>query len=263
MIKTLTGETYKNIDIDYNNSYHYNDIKKLFSSLSQDKYFIITLNNNKIYSNLYDIIELKNKIFKFEKFNIFNIIFLPYAKSDCYNIKFNFKPKTDKNLKDDYNLSIDNLENDKLFMLYCVNINGILLDYASQELKSDLYLVYNAYINNYKSFQFASDLIKNDYSTINTFFDINLIYKYLSENLRNNKDYALLVLNKNIKKFKFIGNSLKTKEFISELFNLDSFNCNIIQYFPDDLKNDKEFVIKCIDNNNNNNNNKRIKLNNI
>ena len=48
MIKTLAGDTYKNINIDYNNSYHYNDIKKLFSSLSQDKYFIITLNNNKI-----------------------------------------------------------------------------------------------------------------------------------------------------------------------------------------------------------------------
>ena len=101
-IKYISGEIFRTIDYNNNNNnMSYEEIKLLFdSNIIIDQYYMIVNNidNNteNIYTNLYDIYEMKYK--KNIILNDINIIFLPYDKLDVDKIK-----KAEK-----YHYSLDN-----------------------------------------------------------------------------------------------------------------------------------------------------------
>jgi hypothetical protein len=260
-IKTFAGYIHSNIDVDLDKEYSYTELKELFKNI--DGSFSVVQNNTVIYNNLYNIIDRINTNTKLTNLTI---IIHPYKKEDLDKIKYKYrdtfffgslfkpnevvyryKPKEINNLTTEFELSEPDLDDDQLFMLYCVNLDGIMLSYASKNLQNDKELVYYAYTKNPASFQYASDYLKNDKEFIEKNFYVPIIFKHL-QNLRNDKEIAIKVLKKSFTNIKYIGPTLiNDKEFIFELFKLNTFDCSIIKYFNNNFKNDKAFIMKCIE----------------
>lgn len=261
-IKTMAGSIHSNLDVELDKEYSYNELKILFRNI--DGFFSIVQDNEKIYTNLYDDIEMKNKQIKLDDLTI---AFHPYLKNDLDKIKYKYPiqslfgfgkssdnitykyyPKKDIDLTTEFELSQTNLDNDRLFMLALVNLDGCLLSYASEEIKNDKYLVYNAYLNNRDSFQYASNEIKNDKLFIDKYFSIFCILKYCSDEIKNDKELVIKLLKQSFSVIGDIGPTLiNDKEFIFEIFKLDTFDCSIIKYFNNNLKNDKALILKCLE----------------
>jgi len=122
-----------------------------------------------------------------------------------------------------------------------------MLSYASERLKNDKELVYYAYKKNYSSFYYASTKIKNNKIFIEKYLNGSIIFQYL-KNLKNDKEFVIKILEQSFYNIKHVGSILiNDKKFIFELFRLDSFDCSIIKYFNNKLKNDKQLIMKCIE----------------
>jgi len=275
VITKLSGEHFINIDIDNNILIDYNEMKIIFDkNIIIDSYYIIVKNYEYIYTNLYDIYEMKSK--KDILLDNLNIIFLPYNKNDVEYIK------QKSNLRD-IDFPNDNLRNDKLFVLMAVNYSSLYYKKISNELKYDKDIIFNAAMTNnnnffqyipteYKSdkefmkfyinissiyFKYASNELKNDEELIN--FAINsqnslnceIILHYLNNSYKDNEDFVKMILNKNIGCFRFISNRLQNKKEIIMLcieklkLSTNKFN-NILQYLNDINRNDKEIILPLI-----------------
>jgi hypothetical protein len=262
-IKMLSGSIYCDIDVDLHKEYNYNELKDLFKNING--YFSIVQGNDVIYTNLYeDIFIMNNKV----KLYDLTIVFLPYKKNDLDKVKckypcdpslFNFykkeydyMPKKINNLTTEFELSEPNLDNDELFMMYCVSLDGILLSYASDELKNNTNLVYYAYKKNVRSFQYASNDIKNNKKLLMKCYSIPLIFKYLSD-LKSDKEIVFNALKTDFHNIRYVDPDLINNiEFVKQLIQLQWFNCSIFKYFNYNLKNDKEIIMKCIEAQNSN-----------
>lgn len=264
----MSGIEYKTLkDIDLTKEYTYNEIKKIFDNLDENKYYKIISDNKVIYTNLYNMKYEYNNEHKF-KLNNLTIIFLPYLKEDIDKVKYKYsenaifsneiiylyKPKTEKDLKTEFELSQDNLDDDILFMLFCVSLDGCMLSYASENLKKNIKLILYA-CNKYKdNFRFASNEIKNNNRfalEILKYYDykdhIDKFFRFFSENIRNDREIVIEYLKFDIKQYKYIGNNLKTKDFFLELLELNNFKCSILKYANNDCRNDKNLILKCIE----------------
>jgi hypothetical protein len=261
-IKTLNGSTYTILDIDCNKDYKYIEIKEIFSNIKSDKHFGIIQDTEQIYNNLYDILEERNKIFKLKNLII---IFFPYSKEDTEKIKLKCKinnlsdkyefivPNNNNNLATEFNLSETNLEDDELFMLYCVNICGNILYYASEDLKNNIKLIFYAYSNNFSSIKYVSNKLKDNEKFVKKFN----ILEYASDRLKDNEEFVYNEIIKFPFNFKYISNRLKNnKNFVLNLLNLqkDKLIKDDDKYFSyikvnnlEDLVNDKEIVLKCLE----------------
>lgn len=262
-LKTLSGSIHSNIYPDLDKEYSYFELKNLFRNI--DGFFTIVQDHENIYTNLYNIIEMKNKQIKLEDLTIISHPYLKYdldkikykhpkqSSFGCFgksseNITYKYYPKEDNDLTTEFKLSQPDLDNDRLFMLALVNLDGCLLSYASDEIKNDKYLVYNAYLNRSDSFQYASNEIKNDKLFIDKYFSIFSILKYCSDEIKNDKELIIKLLELSFSVIGDIGPMLiNDKEFISELFKLDTFDCSIIHFFNTNLKNDKALILRCIE----------------
>jgi len=130
-LKTLSGSIYSTIDVDLDKEYRYDELRELFQNI--DGYYSIVQDDIVIYNNLYDIIDRINTNIKLTELTIINH---PYKKDDFDKIKYKYpyteifgitryryKPKENNNLTTEFKLSEQNLDDDKLFMLYCVNLD--------------------------------------------------------------------------------------------------------------------------------------------
>ena len=277
-IKTLAGNIALTLVLNDSDSieYSYSELKDIFSNI--DGYFSIIQDNIVIFNNLYNLIS-KNFFDKVEevfpisfdkslrksskhiktKLIDLTIIYHNYNQDDINKIKHKYqlglfpyfykprsKPNENNNLATEFELSDLNLEDDKLFMLFCVNLDGGLLSYASESLKNDKELVIYAYNEFNVSFQYASDNIKNDIEFVENNLYVPSIFKYLKD-LKNNKEFVIRTLEKS---FDIIGNVdnkiINDTEFIDEILKLKTFNCSVIKYFNQNTKNNKEIIMKCI-----------------
>lgn len=262
----MNGNIHSYVDLDFLKEYKYNEIVPIFEHIEENKYYNVLHGTEIIYTNLYNI-KLSHDLIILDQ--DLTIIFLPYTISDVDKIKceyskyslfgnnicYNYQLKTAFDFKSDFNLEQENLENDELFMKFCVNLNSCLLKYASDELKNNFNIVVNAFVKNNNSFQYASNEMKNNKNHIMTLinkckYPLNVCYvfSHISDKLKNDIDIVRLVLKNDIYQYRFIGDELKKSEqLIIELFNHEQFTCNIIKYFDPVFRNDKNMIIKCMD----------------
>ena len=181
----------------------------------------------------------------------------------------------------------DNLRNDKLFVLMCLNKSYIFYSEISDELKYDKQIIYNAYMNSYLKFhilyyipieykndkefmkfyinisgsniRFASDELKNDEELVNIAINNSNnheVLKYLDNTYKDNKEFIKNILNKNIKFFENISKRLQNdKEIIMlciEKLKLSEDKTNyILKYINEENKNDKDIVLSLVSMNGN------------
>ena len=276
-ITQLSGEVFLTINYDKNNTIEYNEMKILFdTNIVITSYYMLVNNDKNIYTNLYDIYEMKfeNEIL----LDDLNIIFLPYDKKDINNIKNNISFYYNF-----LNFTNENLKNDKLFVLMSVNISGALFEFISNELKYDKEIIFNAAMNNFNclehipyeykndkeffkkyisyngcNIQFASDNLKNDYEIIKLAIDNDngYVLEFLNDLYKDNEEFIIPILNKYPNCFEYISKRLQNKKNIillcinriKELKNTSGYTYyNPILYFINDInKNDKEIVLPLV-----------------
>jgi len=277
-ITKITGELFLKINYDISKPIKYEEMKILFdNNIIIDSYYMLVNNNKKIYTNLYDIYELKfkNDII----LDDMNIIFLPYDKKDVEYIKNNCK----NFLLNTIDFPNDNLRNDKLFVLMAVNHSGLYYEKISNELKYDKKIIFNAalsdsyrfrcldyipleykndkefikfYINmNGSNIRFASVKLIDDEEIVNLAInnDYGFVLQYLNDTYKDNKEFVKKVLNKYPKCFNYISKRLQNdKEIImlcikklNELNEYDNYN-NILKLTNYVNRNDKEIVLPLV-----------------
>jgi hypothetical protein len=260
-VKTLSGSIYTTLNIDTDKEYKYKELKEIFSDIESEKHFGIIQNNEQIYNDLYDIMEMKSRKFKLTNLTI---VFFEYPKEDTEKIiskcttdflldKYEyFIPNNTNNLTTEFELSTPNLEDDELFMLYCVNISGNLLYYASERLKSNIKLINYAFKNDRRSLQYISDKLKDDENIINKYH----ILEYASERLKDKENFVLNHIIKFSSYFQYISSRLKNnKRFILKLLEIQKkiyiedelYLSHIKVRDLENLVNDKDIVLKCLE----------------
>jgi|GEM_PF-2488056 len=155
-----------------------------------------------------------------------------------------------------------------VFTLKTVQLNGLSLEYASEEYKNNITIVTAAVKQNVKALQFASDEIREREKFINECItqDITAFYfagdkirqnesfvtaiidkhginllRYAASSLQNNKAFIMKLLKKHPIALKYAPELRKDKEFVVEQVLLDPLN---FRYAHPDLRKDKELVKK-------------------
>jgi len=257
-IRLLSGKLFKTIDIiNINNSFNYEEVKELFNShiISNKYYKIISDNNQNIYTNLYDIYEIKNTK-NIILNNELNIIFLPYKKKDVDEIKLWSIHHHPLNIYEPFIHNFSNeLLSDKLFVLMMVNHwGGYFYRNVSSVLQNDEQIIINAalsdkFINLYNPkfscLEYIPEHYKNNKNLFQYFINIEgTVIKYASYELKNNKELAKLAIQNNPYSIQYISEELKNDKELVKLAiqnNPESF-----QYILEKFRNDKEIIIECI-----------------
>ena len=275
-ISTLSGEHFLSINYNKNIPIDYKKMKLLFdTNIISEYYYILVNNNDYIYTNLYDIYEIKfNKNIILDDLNI---IFLPYNKNNVEYIKKQsdifYSDIIQIPLVDNFNFPDDKLKNDKLFILMAVNHSNKIYDKISDELKYDKQIIYNAALYDYECLQYipyeykndkefmifyiklrgsnikyASDELKNNKEliniAINNDFSSRYVLEYLNDSYKDDEEFIKLILNKFPECFKFISNRLKNKKEIA-LLSVKKYSLNIV-YVSDNLSLDYDIVYAAI-----------------
>ena len=153
-ITKLTGEIFLTINYDKNIPIDYSRMRKLFDiNIQLNSYYILVQNNEKIYTNLYDIYEIKFK--RDIILNDLTIIFLPYDKKDVNHMK------KAGGLILTVDFPNEDLRNDKLFILMAINYDDRYYQRINDELKYDKEIIYNTVMSN----------LWNDFSIFRHFYD--------------------------------------------------------------------------------------------
>ncbi|VEU75347.1 Uncharacterised protein [Mycoplasmopsis maculosa] len=160
-------------------------------------------------------------------------------------------------------------ENDKEVILKILDKDGLALKFASNELKDDREVVLKAIKQNGLSLKFASERLKNNLNIVKAAISQNVnAYHHASEQLKNNYEIALMSaatikeipegLKNNSNWQLDFANKLKklnlpqiidSFEIISDrylLLKLIEIDPNFIKKAPDELMNDKSFLIEAI-----------------
>ena len=220
-ISKISGDEFLTINYDKNNPIEYNDMKILFNTniVINSYYKLIKINNNEdIYTNLYDIYEMKLK--KDIMLDNLNIIFLPYDKKDVEHMKksnsifsFNFTNKP-------IDFPNDDLRNDKLFVLMAVNYNSKYYEKISNELKYDKQIIYNAIMCNSYDCEWLE----------------HIPYEY-----KNNKEFMKIIVKYNGRNIRYVSNELKNDEELAHL-SIKTEYCNGLEYLSNHYKDNEEFI---------------------
>jgi CII-binding regulator of phage lambda lysogenization HflD len=277
-ITKMTGDKFLTINYDKNIPIEYNEMKKIFDKNIQiNSYYMLIKDNDKIYTNLYDIYEIKfNKSIILDDLNI---IYLPYDKKDVEYIKKIPSYQITNELIDFPN---EELRNDKLFVLMAVNHNSIYYEKISDKLKYDKQIIHNAVMENYEckcleyipyeyknnkefmkkyikyngcNIRYVSNELKNDEELVNLSIENEFRngLEYLSDYYKDNEDFIKPLLIKYPRCFEYISKRLQNKKEIIMLcieklkeLNLDQNYNKILSLINDINKNDKEIVLPLI-----------------
>ncbi|WBP84242.1 DUF4116 domain-containing protein [Mycoplasmopsis edwardii] len=138
----------------------------------------------------------------------------------------------------------DELKDDREVVLKAVKQDGLALKFASERLKNNLNIVKVSINQNVNAYHYASEQIKNNY-------EIALMsaaaIKKIPEALKNNSNWQLDFANK-LKKLN-LPQIIDSFEIISDrylLLELIEIDPNFIKKAPDELMNDKSFLIEAI-----------------
>jgi hypothetical protein len=224
-LTTLSGEIFVTLNIDPVKYYTYPELKTIFLTIIEsDKHYIIIQGDEQIFTDLYDIYHNKDKTYKLNKPNI---IFYSYSKEDTkkivtkcesiYNIIINNKTST---LQTQFDLSEPDLHKDPIFMKFCVSKYQNLLDYASDEIKDDIDIIYTG-LNN------GSD---------------GRICRYMSDRLKNDREFIKKILSA----IEYASDKIKDDDEI--ILMAITYSTPNIYFASDRLKNDKTFMMKYLDN---------------
>lgn len=229
------------IIINDKNSFTYIQMKELFNyHIITNKYYILLDKFGKsIYTNLYDIHNMKNNnSIILEKLII---KFLPYKKG-C--IAINKNPK--------YQFPNEQLKKDKLFILYAVDTDGKYFTPTniSKQLLDDEEVIMIAALSNENKW-ISLYYLPNKYQE-NKNFMTNLInldgtnIKFASKELKDNKDFCKIAIKNNYNSFYYIFlYILLLKNIIIECIKLNlqenKYN-NISSYILSFYKNDKNIM---------------------
>ena len=122
-------------------------------------------------------------------------------------------------------------------MLELMRLDIYIIDYVSYKIKNDPDIILNIMTNNDKIYNFKLN---------HQFPCIRYILNNVSNNLLHNKDFIKSIIEKCQEAFEYIPEDLKNdKDFIIEL--LDKGYTRILDYISEDLKNDKDFIITIIE----------------
>nr|CAG4714939.1 unnamed protein product [Naegleria fowleri] len=133
----------------------------------------------------------------------------------------------------------------KDIMMKLVQENGMLLEFASDELKNDRDIVLNAVNNNGNALEFASDGLKNDIEI--TFLAVKnayfALYNVCSE-FKSDKQVVLSAVHRHGSSLKFASDDLKNdKEVVMAAVRQNGY---ALSYASDDMKNDIEVVLQAV-----------------
>ena len=272
-ITKLSGDHFLTIKHDKLKILDYREMKLLFDkNILIDSYYMLTYNYENIYTNFYDIYEMKfkNDII----LDDLTINFLPYNYKDVEYFKTRSYNKS--------NFPDDNLRNDKLFVLMCLNKSYIFYSEISDELKYDKQIIYNAYMNIFLKFhtlnyipieykndkefmkfyinicgsniRYASDELKNDEELVNIAINNgnnHEVMRYLDDTYKDNEEFIKNILNKNVKLFEYISKRLQNKKeiimlCIEKLVLSEDKTNYILKFINEENKNDKDIVLPLV-----------------
>ena len=261
-VTKLSGDiltTIKSCDnFDFNNI-SYDELKILFDTnintgLIEQPYFMILNINKIIYTNLYDIEEMKKfKNGKITTTNV-NIIFLPYKKEDVEKII----DKTNKSCFGYYqilesNFPNEELKSDKLFVKMALSHCSDYYKYISNELKEDNEIIDIAIkYGSIRNLKYITKKYKEDYKFMKIYLDAPLyLIEYAGYNIKDNKEIVINILNEKPEYFQYISKRLRNnKEIIQlciqKLKNTDCKSTNIMKSLSSYYKDDKSIVIELL-----------------
>ena len=128
----------------------------------------------------------------------------------------------------------EELKADKEVVTAAVSYIGNALREASDELKADKEVVAAAIKSNGLSIQFASSKLQSDVDLIcDAFTQSSDSLKYVNQNILSTEAFK--------KKFHSIISKMDRKRLMRDLSN----NVELIEYIPDNQKNDKELILGC------------------
>jgi hypothetical protein len=224
-LTTLSGEIFVTLNIDPVRYYTYFELKTFFLTVIKSaKHYVIIQDDDQIFTDLYDIYSNKDKMYKLNKPNI---IFYPYSKEDTKKIADKYvwtykiiDTNLTRTLQTHFNLSDPDLHKDPIFMKFCISKNQTLLDYASDEIKDDIDIIYTGLNNgcNEKICRYMSDRLKSDREIIKKILSA---IEFASDEIKDDDEIILLAI---------------------------TYSARNIYYASDRLKNDKTFMMKYLDN---------------
>jgi len=253
-IKYLSGEIFITIN-DFNNDISYEEMKILFdSNIIIEQYYMLTNNDENIYTNLYDIYEMKyrkNIILN----NNLNIIILPYKKIDVKRIKNNARLvelSESENIDGYLHLDIHNfpskrLKSDKLFVLMAINISSKFYKYISKDLQEDFDIIDIIY-RDLENLDFIPQKCRDSKEFIKEFinkYGDTSIMSIASDNLRNDTELIYMAINSDGESLKYINEFYRDNEEIVRIA-IKEYPSECYEYISERLRNKKEIIMECI-----------------
>jgi hypothetical protein len=160
--------------------------------------------------------------------------------------------------------------NDEQIILECIKKNGLLLEFASDDLKNNKDLVKEAIENNKDAFKFIGSDLKNDINFLKEIIHLDIDLEYIPEKTKNKDFYNMYIkydhnnylkipleFKKNIDILIPLSNNLHFFEDFSPYFNDDydvflqlvDFNGLLLEFASPKLKNNYNIAYKAIQNN--------------
>ncbi|MGR3951715.1 MAG: DUF4116 domain-containing protein [Chlamydia sp.] len=135
----------------------------------------------------------------------------------------------------------DFIRKSSLDMISLVEQNGLLLQYASDDLKNDDEVVFNACQNNPTAIQFASDRMRDSDRTMRYLvLHDSLLLQYASDRLKDNLRFVEFACKNNAEAIQFASDTIRGNRAFMVPFIRE--NKSTLKYATDKLKDDPIFV---------------------
>lgn len=160
--------------------------------------------------------------------------------------------------QDDYALiyaSYD-LKNNRQILLACCDTRPHIINLSelTNELKSDEEFILAALEGNSKNWQHVSEQLRGSPTFILKALEAkghrtdaqshwNIIIEHVSPDLRNNRDFYLIIVQNNYKYLRYISDLRKDRDFILDVVK---FNGNAIKYASPELQNDPIIIMEAV-----------------
>ncbi|EFC45715.1 predicted protein [Naegleria gruberi] len=124
---------------------------------------------------------------------------------------------------------------------------------VSNRLRNDKEVVMAAFEKDYLQFKYASSELRADREFVlllaRSFGDIGLVLEYISSDLTSDKDFVSDLFEADSKAFEFFPSELRSdKDFVLKIIakSNDDLNLEFLRHLSDNLKADKEIVLKAV-----------------